>query len=218
MLSRALDIKRKHPKRSQFRPLSLTLQLSYRRLTAIQLNLTTGFLVVSDSVLACFDLEPSHSSKSFIDHESQSIRDVRFEGLTREVDIRHSHFFFEEVPQGCDDMWSDRMYLEIQHLIFPLFRGVPSDIDPMNGLKKSNSLLVQQLRIEILLLMLGLLNISEQLIDGQSKVIQILRSVDQASREGDVEVRNELVDMDEKGVSLCIDRVDLDDRPKGLLA
>lgn len=138
--------------------------------------------------------------------------------MTREVDVGDSHFFFKEVPQGCDYMWSDGMYLEIQHVILPLFRSVPSDIDPMNWLKKSNSFLIQQLRIEIFLLMLGLLNISEQLIDGQSKVIQILRSVDQASREGDVEVRNELVDMYEKGVALCIDRVDLDDRPKGLLA
>ena len=88
----------------------------------------------------------------------------------------------------------------------------------MNGLKKSNGFFIENLRIEILLLMLGLLNIPEQLIDGQSKVIQILRSVDQASREGDVEVGNELVDMDEKGVSLCIDRVDLDDRAQGFLA
>ena len=110
------------------------------------------------------------------------------------------------------------MNLQIQHFIFPFFRCVSSDIDPVDGLKESNGLFVEQLGIEILLLVLGLLNISEQLIDGYPKVIQILRIVNQASGKGNIEVGNELVDMHKKGVSFRIDRVDLDDRSKGLLA
>lgn len=110
------------------------------------------------------------------------------------------------------------MNLQIQHFIFPFFRCVSSDIDPVDGLKKGNGLFVEQLCIKIFLLVLGLLNISEQLIDGYPKVIQILRIVNQASGKGNIEVRHELVDMHKKGVSFRIDRVDLDDRPKGLLA
>jgi len=88
------------------------------------------------------------------------------------------------------------MHLKVQNIFLSLYGSVAPDVDSMHGLKHKNSLFCQYPIFKILFLMLRLLYFLKELIYGQSKLIQIVRIVEQTPREGDIEVWDKLFDMD----------------------
>lgn len=91
MLCRTFDIKWKNTKRGQFWPFPFAFQLENARLFAFYFYLTTWLLIFSNRVITRFDLKPWHSAQALIDHKPQSIRNIRFKGLSRKVDIQNSY-------------------------------------------------------------------------------------------------------------------------------
>jgi hypothetical protein len=102
--------------------------------------------------------------------------------------------------------------LHVKFFFFFFFRDVAIDVYFADWFELENSLFWDWIFEEIFLGPFGLFPLFEEAVHLVAKSLAVGLGVDQTSWEGHIEVWDKIFDVDQEGVAIFIDGVDLDDR------
>ena len=122
----------------------------YNILETFDLYLASTVFLGFKGVAVGRNLEPTHPSDLFIDHEAEGEGNIAFEGLVWQINVLDSIISLEQSAERSHDIGSAGVHFKVELFVLLVIRNVSAEIDFPNGFEGKDGLVNNDGRIFVI--------------------------------------------------------------------